>query len=530
MVPRLALLSLLVVPVAALWFGGECALGTRSYDLIGHLWAIWNASQGPDTTTVFQAWPEGLDLLPVLGGWADVRLGGLAVEGGASVERAYNGMLALYLLASGIGGWALARALGAGTGGGLAAGLVLQLDPLVLAQLQGGRSEQVGIGFVALALAGAVHTLRREGWWATVATGAAGAAVVWVSWEYAVMLAATVLVLFPFLVAGERAAGWWARWALALAVALALAGPHTLSFLERALAVRGDGQLEADFALRISTGASIGALGWLQPEQPRPAWGALLGVLALPWMLRDRWLGIGVALVLGLAFVLALGPYPGVWEPGRMEGAPWGPFAWLQELPLLSWYHWPIRLMAAWSVAAAVGVGLVVSRWRVGWLVGLVVVVACGVEAAQLPLHRTCLPKQPHLVTFGEQPTGAVLELPLASGVGPASIEMLERQMRHGHPVVGNALMEHLVDVGEREPWFAWASSLDHHRRGRARVRPPADLDAALPEGLRYVVLLDKGMSPRPWNRTRETLEEAFGPATWRVGTRWLAWDRQAAE
>ncbi len=520
--------ALCLVPAAAWWSSGGCALGARSYDLVGHLWMAWNASQGEATRTVLQGWPEGVDLLPVLGGWADVHLGGIGIAAGLAVEQAYTLVICGYLLVAGVGGYVLARTLGASAPGGTVAGLVLQLDPGLGQQVVGGRPEQVGLGVVALALAGALGCVRSERRWVPFATGVAWAAVVWVSWEYALMVGAALALLAPFALRGPRVPGVWRRWALALGVSFVFAGPHVLAFLQRAFSVRDVAEVESAFALDVAIGASVGLLGWLGPGQPRPAWAALLCVLALPWLVRDRPLRRGILLVLVLALLFALGPRPGVWRVGP-PGEPWGPFHALQQLPLLGWFHWPSRLLVAWSVVAAVAAGLVASRGRWGAGLGAAIVLGAAAEARTLPVDRTtCVPPHPHLEELAEAPRGGLLELPLATGVNPMTVAMLERQLRHGQPLMTNGFQAHLLgaDGDAAAPWLAWASGLSHHRREQRELPPPTDLASALPDEVRYIVLLDKGMSPKSWARTREALSDAFGAPRWRVGRQWICWDR----
>jgi len=104
-------LPLLLPGLWLLQAGREAAFGAFSVDLAGHLWMGWSAARGPLTRTALLNWPEGLDLMPVLGGWLDVALvGGLSPALG--LYGAYNLVAALYLAVAGWGGAALARAFG----------------------------------------------------------------------------------------------------------------------------------------------------------------------------------------------------------------------------------------------------------------------------------------------------------------------------------------------------------------------------------------------------------------------------------
>ena len=151
----LMLLGLLVLPVGLQWGVGDAVIGLESDDLSGHLWTLWNATRGPMTSTELVNAPSGVDLMPIVGGWLDIRLGSWLAPW-LGVAGAYNAVLSLYLLLAGVGGFLLARALGARTGGGVLAGVLLQLDPFILLHLGAGRPEQASLGLVAMALAGAL--------------------------------------------------------------------------------------------------------------------------------------------------------------------------------------------------------------------------------------------------------------------------------------------------------------------------------------------------------------------------------------
>ena len=173
--PRLELAAFLVVPILMMVNGGSESLGRATVDKSGHLWMGWHASQESPFYTELLAFPDGLDLMPVLGGWLDVLLVGVFSRF-IALEPAYNLVLALYFLVAGLAGWALARALDAPRGA-LIAGLLLQLDGFVWMHMDGGRPEQVGLGFVALA-AVALLELRRlpedAAWWKAALLGCDG--------------------------------------------------------------------------------------------------------------------------------------------------------------------------------------------------------------------------------------------------------------------------------------------------------------------------------------------------------------------
>ena len=70
----------LFLPIWQVWGAGTAALGPVSLDLSGHVWTVWNAGQGPVTRSTMVAWPEGVDLMPILGGWLDILIASVLVD------------------------------------------------------------------------------------------------------------------------------------------------------------------------------------------------------------------------------------------------------------------------------------------------------------------------------------------------------------------------------------------------------------------------------------------------------------------
>ena len=68
----LAAAALLALPSLWVVLAGPKAFGERGMDLVGHLWTVWNATLGDPTRSDRVAFPVGVDLLPVLGGWLDI--------------------------------------------------------------------------------------------------------------------------------------------------------------------------------------------------------------------------------------------------------------------------------------------------------------------------------------------------------------------------------------------------------------------------------------------------------------------------
>ena len=69
---RLCLLLHTVLPVTWVVGAGSRALGGIEVDLVGHIWTIWHAMHEPLTRTELIGYPDGIDLMPILGGWADI--------------------------------------------------------------------------------------------------------------------------------------------------------------------------------------------------------------------------------------------------------------------------------------------------------------------------------------------------------------------------------------------------------------------------------------------------------------------------
>lgn len=519
---ELAVLALL--PVALLLRGGELALGMGSVDLQGHLWMGWHAGREGLLQTELLGWPQGLDLLPVLGGWLDVWLVGV-LEGAIGLIPAYNAVIALYVFIAGLGGAALSRSLDAPRGAWVA-GLLLQLDGFLLLHLQGGRPEQVGLGFVALSAAAAVRLLRLPpdapalkalGW------GALGALVLFVSWELALLTVLCLALVLPFQLRRERLR------ALGLGAlgALALGGPWVLLFLVRAGGVRAAD--EGGFALETAQRASVGLLGWLAPGIGRPTWAALLCLPALPWLLRGprRWgplLGLAALLLL-----LALGPVPGLMEPG--QGAPWGPFHWMQRVPLLGWFHWPERLLAGLSVLAVAAAGVAVQTAGPRWGAGLSAVLVLGAAlemGPRVPEGTYPLPLFPELAVLESLPEGAVLDLPIQ----PAAAHHLPYQMmqiRHERPILFNMVLDHLRDDSldrrvESDPVLRWFRALMEPGPPPQRDWGEPELRALREQGFVVVALHQPSWPLQRWGIARKALMEELGAPLPSKGNTWLAW------
>ncbi|MBK7760958.1 MAG: hypothetical protein IPI35_32015 [Deltaproteobacteria bacterium] len=535
-------LSAFPLPLLALSQAQHGAFGRFSVDLAGHLWTGWSAARGPLTRSPWIGFPDGVDLMPIVGGWLDVWLVGL-LSPALGLVTAYNVTCALYGVVAGLGGQLLARSIGASALGAGVAGLLLQLDPFILHHLMGGRPEQVGLGFVALALGAALLVWRgalRPLW-----AGLAGALMLFVSWELSLLCALCLAFLSPFL-PRDAPPGAWGRWGRAALACTIFAGPWVFLFLSRASGVRA--MDEGDFALETAWRASVGLLGWLSWGSVRPGALVMLSLLFLPWTLRaeDRRLGVGALLGLLGAWVLALGPSPGLWAPGPRMEVVWAPFVWLQSFPVLGWFHWPDRLLCVFSLAGVCAVSRIIdcveyikhkSFYMIQIIVAIVFLTASASEnqrsgrwpvAEYEPLARA--PSQ----ALGALPEeGAVLDLPIQ----PAAVQHLNyqiEQLGHERPILFHMALSHLQDPSlaarvAEDPLLSWFRALMEPGERPARQFTEADLAGLRSQGFRFVVLHKRGWPPPRWKVARESLTMSLGEPFLRDGTDWLCWRLEVA-
>ena len=530
---RLELAALWIVPVLMLIRGAPGSLGRATVDKSGHLWMGWHAAREAPFSTRLLAFPEGLDLMPVLGGWLDVLLVG-AFSRVLPLEPSYNLVLALYFFVAGLAGWALSRALDAPRGA-LVAGLLLQLDGFVWMHMDGGRPEQVGLGFAALAAVALLELRRLPGdspWWKAALLGVMGGSVLWVSWELALLTVLCTCVMLPVVLKQGhlRAAG------IAAAAALAVHGPWVLFFLLRTSAVRYTD--ESHFSQEVAERASVGLLSWLGPG-PRPTWAALLCLVAVPFVSRDRRFWLAVLAGLFLLLVFALGPDPGFWSVNGLSGRPKaetfgvrGPFLWLQDLPVLGWFHWPNRMLAAWSVAAVGAAGVVVHRLPGRWAWGLglgLVLSAAGEQSRQLPVTSKSVVIKAELVAVGQMARGAVLDLPIQ----PEPAHHLHYQMMqlsHGRPILFNMVLDHLTRgstyaMVQGDPVLSWFSSLMGPKASAKPEWGRAELQTLQAQGFGVIALHRRGWPTPKWQAGQDALRGVLGPAQVRGEESYMAWE-----
>ncbi len=516
---HLELSLLFVLPVLWVTGAGSAAFGPFSVDLAGHLWMGWHASREGLTHTELLAAPDGVELLPVLGGWLDVWLVGRLHALGVPLERAYDQVVGFYVLVAGLGGVVLARACGAGRAA-LLDGVLLQCDGFLLEHLGAGRPEQVGIGFVALALGAGGLALR--GRLHPGLCGLAGAPLLFVSWELSLLTVLALAWMLPFV----RPIPWKTLGIAALTCAV-LAGWWVVFFLLHAGEVRALD--EGDFALETARSASVGLLGWFGPGTVRPGW---LALAAIPLVLRGR-VGLGVAAGLALTLLLAAGPGPGLLEPGDGN---WGPFAWLQRLPVLGWFHWPDRLLVIWSLAAATCCALAVERLPRLWMAlaaaGVLVGDALIEQQDRWPRGIFALQDHPGSAWLAEG-EGVVLDLPIQPEPQNHLRYML-LQVQHGRPIVFNMVLDHLSDPTlasrvDADPVLSWFRTLMDRDKPEAVVFDLEDFSGLRADGVRDIVLHRQGWPPDRWQLASVVLEKSLGEPEMRVGPEWTAWSLSVA-
>lgn len=503
---------LLVAPILSVAHARGQVAGYPEIDLVGHVWTMWNASLGDPSRSTLVAFPYGVDLLPIVGGWLDIAIGGILVRLGVPPLYAWNVVVALWLAVAGLGGLALGHASRMSSQAAVIVGLLLQCDGYLAFHLLGGRTEQAGIGFVALAVAGAL-TIWRGGSWAWVAaTGVAGALVVFTSYELAMILA--VSMVFVVVALGAPPEGALKRWGAAMLLTLALTAPFVTIFALRAASVRSAD--EGVHTLLDARANSVGLLAWLTTDAIGPSVWVLATLVTLPWTTKLGRRALGVLFAgLVVALVLALGPDPGLWAPGDL-GLRQGPWGALQTLPFFGWFHVPRRVLVVFSLVAPVAAGrwLDTIRWRRS--AALVLLVACVASTARAPwftLHRWGLPTDAGLSTIRTSPVaGAVLDLPLLPPGNDALPDQLA-QMVHQRPIPTHMTSPRLTpantetwrQVSVLADWLA-GGPLPHAAdlgQDRARLR-----DA----GVGWVVVHRDRLPPQRQGAVLSQLRETWGP------------------
>ena len=528
----------LVLPAYWRITAGPGAVGRRTTDLVSHVWAIWNGAHGDPTRTTLLSWPDGLDLLPIYGGWLHTFVGTALVHLGDAPTAAYSTVVCTWLAVAGLAGIALARTLGARPWAAAVGGMLLQLDGFVLYNATDGRPEHAGLGFTTLALAAALHLWHRGGRPHVIRTALAGALVFLVSWEHALWLALALAWLLPWLhttpTNGRR------RWLQAAGLAAAIATPWLVLFLSRALAARTTG--EGHSTLLMAVDQSTGLLSWFLSAGRHPARGLFLLAVGLPWLVprTHRRLAVGVLLGLFFSLLLALGPSPGLWEGGDLWRSAsdkpmlFGPFAVMQQLPVLGWFHSPARLAMGVSIAIAGAGALLVDRLStrsrpLAIVVGLALPTYAAVDAqlaGNWPTPGFAIPAHPATELAQHTVDGAVLALPPTAEPWQHE-QRAVLQMLHHRPITGHLFLDHLAtdhtaDLVYRVPLLAWVS--EGAPRARAPTLSPSDRAFLVDQGVAIVTVHHKQLETRRSADISQALRTAFGAPMAEQAGRWSAY------
>lgn len=516
---------------------GDRALGHRTEDLVSHIWAIWNGTLGDPTRSRLASWPDGVDLLAIYGGWLHTFLGVALARAGLPLEQAYSLTLCLLLAGTGLGAMTLARVLGAAPAWAALAGVLLQLDGWILTNATQGRPEHADFGPTLFALAGAVASWRGQGPRITpFLTGLAGALVFVASWEQALWLFGATALLGLLLALQGPCAGSLKRWGLAGLTALVLSAPWVGSFLVRASRVRDLDEGRHTLVMAGDQGLLLGE--WLLGVGENPSRLSLLCLLALGLVLRggDRRLWAASLGFLGLSLVLAMGPEPGLWLRGDLGVT--GPWAWLQVLPLLGWFHSPHRLAMGVHLVAPVAAALLACiLWERGgrgrWLGPALALALLGTTAAETakarlwPQAAFAIPDWDYLRQVGRVPgPGAVLELPPnATPTWAQDVQL--RQLLHQRPVPGHAWLPHLATdhtptALQTVPWLAWLAGLERGPEPELSLEHRSWLAA---RELRFLALDMRFLEPGQAARAEARLTDLVGGPVARMDRGWACWD-----
>ena len=527
--------ALAVLPLAWVIAGGDRVLGRPDLDLVGHVWTLWNAGEGDPTRSQLVAFPDGADLMPILGGWLDIALGSLLLRLGLPLALSWTLICGLWLALAGIGVAVLARVMGVRPGAAVVAGLLAQTDGYLLFHLLGGRTEQAGVGVMSLAVAGAIHSWRTGSMRTAVATGVAGAAVVWTSWELGVTLMGGMVVLSAGIWRGSRAPGAVRAWLVAAGTTLLLSAPLVLTFLWRAAAVRALDESQAAQAAALSE--SVGLLGWFTAGSTRPTVAVLGSLLVAAVIARpavDRALKRAVGLLLLLTWLLAAGPSPGLWESGDL-GLPVGAWTLYQHLPVFGWFHSPERVLVWWSLAAPVAVALVWNALGTGWLKrSVLAVLLCAASVLSLRAAPWAVPVvwEPsrdtawHLLRDDPTP-GAVLDLPIRSAA-PELVPYQLAQLAHQRPVPFHMTLPRLTTARPEalRDRLALARWLDNPRSVTAPETRllRAELQALDADGYAWVTIWSDQLPPGTHREVVKQLVVSLGPPDAKGRDGWRAW------
>jgi hypothetical protein len=450
-------------------------------DMLGHLWAWWNAGQGGLSIYSSNAnfFPFEQNLLSTHGGQLDVALGAVMLRAGVPPVLAWNLLCAGLLFIAAFAGFRLGFRLTGAVVPAMVGALGLAWAPQLLRELAMGRVEQLGIGMVGLCLVAVLDRLAGAGRGSAVELGLGVVLTTLMSWELGVMLGALVLlVLVAVALRGDGEARRGALWRVVgpCLVASVVLLPLVVLFAidmdaARRVAVAEVGAVSDDIGPFVQRNATAFA-GWFLPLRGGPVVVPCIGLLAM--------LGLGgpvrrappLAVAAGAMLVLSLGS---VSQNGSTL-----PLGWLQAgLPFLDWLYFPERfaLMALVPLAglAALGTARLVE-WSKRWAPGaLGVALILAVLASGLMVDRRGFPVAtatplgrlwPIERCIDQLPEGALIEVPLPAygivgaqrGAPDATQGALNvhqhwfryRQLGHGRALLNGVDVPHVVPAGFR--------------------------------------------------------------------------------
>ncbi len=533
-------------------------LGHPGADTYNHLWGYWQVVTslgGGDSPlhTDLLHYPEGGSL------WFIDLAGALAsapLQAIAGPVVAFNTVVVLRLAMAFVGACLLAEYLTGSRAGAVVAGVIYGASPYALGQVYNGISETVALGWLPLALWGALRFRAAPSRKTGLVAGLLLAMTALTNWYYGLFAFLAVLPLVMGAMGpGLRAAAIRAKLAWPVGMAALLVLPALAAF--RATLVASDGLVsrEPDFVERTLWAHNMVDLFAFFLPIRSPDLKSLfdedlvvvvyIGLVALllaglgAWRRRAArpWLVGGL-----LAWILALGPY--LYVAGRYQALPGGdwlplpflfffePFPLLSPLSHATRFTVPLQLcvavLAAWGILRLEeGTRLPGPLWG-GLGAGMVLLELVLISPAPLPLPLA--PVAVPAVYDALEVEGAILDL-------PASLQVLARsrynlyQVSHGRPIPYglNDPTPDLLQVNRLA-----RSALDLERTSVdtvAGVLPTLDLalgEAALVEaGFAGIVLHLQEVPPATRERLWQHLDLALGPGE-RVGDQvlWVLGER----
>ena len=426
-----------------------------------HLWMLWRAWRQLTGAGPLANVPEGLPIPLMDPINLPLAAPGLLVDPALGYNLALIGNLALAF----VGAWLLARALGAGRGGALVAGVGCMCSPFLSGVVSFGITESWAVGWLGLHAAALLQWSRTRRRWQLAASALALAAFALSGWYHAAfgLVAEVGLALWAWRRGGPL-------WGVLLqgAVAAALVTPRLLGFL----AVR---EFWGDRWRGVSAAPPAFREGWREtPVAGTDLLNLLLPALESVPISKSVYLG-GVLLGLALAagrrawpllatagalWALSLGHWISIAGHTELLGRAWpGPAGlltrWIPALEGLSHWH---RAAGPATVLLAAAAGLGADRLLRRLPTSRVTPAACALAAAvlvdalaasQTPWPRTTYdPRPPPAVAAAfdaiasEGGEGGVAQLPFDNGRGPMDVGVVPRIYNRWQPWLDRPVTE----------------------------------------------------------------------------------------